>query len=228
MKIADIIKQLSEPVNPQLLDRLSDKGNAPYIPWHVAVKVMDERAAIGGWGWEIEVKPPVFSAERIFIVVCVKIHADDGVFCREATGTETLKFTKRNGEVIEQPMGDPSSNAESMAKRRAMAQFGLGLYLYDKEGRSQHTTQSPQQPRTTSRPTNRPQTQPATQGNGQGIQGGISEKQASRLYAIAASNGWKSQQVKALLNQRGYESALHLPWKKYDATIQYFQTHRPK
>jgi hypothetical protein len=29
--------------------------------------------------------------------------------------------------------GDPSSNAEGMALKRAAAKFGLGLYLYHKE-----------------------------------------------------------------------------------------------
>jgi len=30
--------------------------------------------------------------------------------------------------------GDPQSNAESMAFRRAAARFGLGLHLYEGEG----------------------------------------------------------------------------------------------
>lgn len=57
---------------------------------------------------------------------------------REATGTEELKeltTDKTTGETITRELayGDPSSNAESMAFRRAAARFGLGLYLYDKD-----------------------------------------------------------------------------------------------
>ncbi|QYO62305.1 hypothetical protein [Leptolyngbya sp. 7M] len=35
-------------------------------------------------------------------------------------------------DEVELAYGDPSSNAESMAFRRAAARFGLGLYLYSK------------------------------------------------------------------------------------------------
>jgi len=45
-----------------------------------------------------------------------------------------VKTDKLTGEMIEREIayGDPSSNAESMAFRRACAKFGLGLYLYSK------------------------------------------------------------------------------------------------
>jgi hypothetical protein len=36
-------------------------------------------------------------------------------------------------KIVELAYGDPSSNAESMAFRRAAAKFNLGLYLYEKE-----------------------------------------------------------------------------------------------
>jgi hypothetical protein len=47
----------------------------------------------------------------------------EGIIYREATGQE-------EGDCGS--YGDPSSNAESMALRRAAAKFGLALYLYDK------------------------------------------------------------------------------------------------
>jgi hypothetical protein len=71
---------------------------------------------------------------------------------REATGTELLKEEKEVWlgekpdrrllrdeldrpvtEARELAYGDPSSNAESMAFRRAAARFGLCLNLYDKD-----------------------------------------------------------------------------------------------
>lgn len=51
----------------------------------------------------------------------------DGSFSREATGCELLDCGS---------YGDPVSNAEAMAFRRAAAKFGLGRSLYDKTTRS--------------------------------------------------------------------------------------------
>jgi hypothetical protein len=48
----------------------------------------------------------------------------------EAFGTERL-FDVKDGEPREIPYGDPSSNADSQAFRRACANFGLGLGLYE-------------------------------------------------------------------------------------------------
>jgi len=220
MKISEIIQQLSAPVPPEMLGSLKDKGNAPYIPWHNAVQVMDERAASGGWAWEWEVKNVALAVDRIFITGCIRIHAEDGTFCRDATGTEALK--KIRGQVVteqEIAYGDPSSIAESMAKRRAMANWGLGLYLYDKKGRAQHTGhqhgRSPQ--RIAQNPTaydKSTDTRP------------ISEGQAKRLYAIASSSGWSHQDVKSALVKKGFESASSLPRNRYDALVEWFESNK--
>jgi len=63
------------------------------------------------------------TTNRIFLTARITIHAAEGTFSREATGTELLNCGS---------YGDPSSNAESMALRRA-AKLGLGLYLYEKD-----------------------------------------------------------------------------------------------
>jgi hypothetical protein len=71
-------------------------------------------------------------ADRIFVTYTVTIHASDRSVTREATGTEVLKepVPKNPTQMRELAYGDPSSNAESMAFRRAAAKHGLGLYLY--------------------------------------------------------------------------------------------------
>lgn len=61
--------------------------------------------------------------ERIFLIGRLTIPTSEGKISREASGTELLNCSS---------YGDPSSNAESMAFRRACAKFGLGLYLYNK------------------------------------------------------------------------------------------------
>jgi hypothetical protein len=74
------------------------------------------------------------TGDRIFITYRLTIHAQEGNFSREATGTEVLKeVNARTGEIRELAYGDPSSNSESMAFRRAAAKFGLALHLYEKD-----------------------------------------------------------------------------------------------
>ncbi len=56
------------------------------------------------------------------MIVRLSIPCLEGIVYREATGQE---------DETHETYGDSSSNAESMALRRASAKFGLGLYLYD-------------------------------------------------------------------------------------------------
>jgi len=57
--------------------------------------------------------------------VRITVHAREGAFYRDETGLERLDVDS---------YGDPQSNAESMAFRRAAARFGLGLHLYEGDG----------------------------------------------------------------------------------------------
>jgi hypothetical protein len=141
-----IIKALSRPLPDSLTDTRRQGGaNLKYIPWHNVNKVLDKYAP--GWNWSIQ--KVELSADRLFIVGRLSIPTSEGLVYREATGTELLKETKiikdpatkepmmedwgkPLKEFVELAYGDPSSNAESMAFRRAAARFGLGLYLYDK------------------------------------------------------------------------------------------------
>jgi hypothetical protein len=89
-------------------------------------------------GWEGQVVGMHATGDRFFVTCRITIHATEGTFSREATGTEVLKeevTDKRTGDrfLRELAYGDPSSNAESMAFRRAAAKFGLGRYLYEKK-----------------------------------------------------------------------------------------------
>ena len=111
---------LSRPLPPSLISTRKQGGaTLEYIPWHTANKILDKYAP--GWTWEI--CQMGMSGERIFLIGRLTIPTAEGSHYREATGTERLDCGS---------YGDPSSNAESMAFRRAAARFGLGLYLYDK------------------------------------------------------------------------------------------------
>jgi hypothetical protein len=135
--LAQIEERLSQPLPSNLLSQKVLRGNKiPYISWHVATKILSTYCP--GWQWEIQ--DCFLSQERLFLIGKLSIPTQDcGLITRSATGTEVFKetyFNRATGsqEVRDIPYGDPSSNAESMAFRRAAAKFGLGLYLYQKGG----------------------------------------------------------------------------------------------
>ena len=116
--IEDIIADLSHPVNPRRLRTRKQGGKQiTYLPWHQAVKYLDHYAS----GWSYEVRSVTTVGEAVAITVRISIPCAEGVVWREATGYDSLNV---------KGYGDPTSNAESMALRRAAAKFGLCLYLY--------------------------------------------------------------------------------------------------
>ena len=134
LTIAEINQVLSRPLPRRILETKSLKGNSiTYISWKYIPPILDKYCR--GWCWEI--RSVHTTDDRIFLVGRLTVPTADGLVYREATGTECLKEIKTDkltGETIEREIayGDPSSNAESMAFRRACAKFGLGLYLYHK------------------------------------------------------------------------------------------------
>lgn len=146
--ITQIIAALSRPLPQSMLETRRQGGaNIPYISWHSVNRILDKYAP--GWNWSIQ--KIELSSDRIFVVGRLSIPCAEGLVYREATGTELLKEPKEiwigdkdNRQPVKDELGrirterrelaygDPSSNAESMAFRRAAARFGLGLYLYDK------------------------------------------------------------------------------------------------
>jgi len=93
--------------------------NLWYVTWYQVNRVLSKYAP--GWKWEIKILET--TDDRVFLIGKLSIYTSQGWFSRSATGTEFLDCKS---------YGDPSSNAESMAFRRAAARFGLGLYLYER------------------------------------------------------------------------------------------------
>lgn len=119
--LTEILTDLAKPVPKNFLAHRKQGGqNLTYIPWHHVNRLLDYFAP----GWEGEVTKIVCTSDRVFVTYCLTLHALEGAFSREATGTELLNCSS---------YGDPTSNAESMAFRRAAARFGLGLGLYQKD-----------------------------------------------------------------------------------------------
>ncbi len=116
--IQDIIADLSLPVNPRRLKtRMQGGKQITYLPWYEAVKYLDHFAP----GWSYEVRSVIAIGDAVAITVRISIPCTEGIVWREATGYEPLNV---------KGYGDPTSNAESMALRRAAAKFGLCLNLY--------------------------------------------------------------------------------------------------
>lgn len=117
--IRDIVKDLSKPVAKRHLRTRKQGGKElTYIAWHDAVKYLDHYAP----GWCYEVRRIDSIGGKLILTIRLSIPSLEGIVYREATGQE---------DESTDSYGDPSSNAESMALRRAAAKFGLGLSLYD-------------------------------------------------------------------------------------------------
>lgn len=127
-RMSKILEDLKKPIKPRHLETKTRGGDElTYIPWFRAAKYVDHYT---NGHWEKEVVQVKTTDRRIFVTVRVTIHARDESLSRTATGTEKL-FKIEDGQAKEIAYGDPSSNAESMAFRRACANFGLGLNLYE-------------------------------------------------------------------------------------------------
>jgi hypothetical protein len=118
--IREIVADLSKPIAQKHLKSKKQGGNTiTFIPWYNAVKYLDHFAP----GWSYSVKSIEHIKEQVVLVVEIAIPCAEGVVTRQATGNEN---------DVTSSYGDPFSNAESMALRRAAAKYGLGLHLYDK------------------------------------------------------------------------------------------------
>lgn len=118
--IDDIIADLQKPIAERhLKTRVQGGQRLSYIEWHVAVKYLDHFAP----GWQATITNVTEVGGRCVVTARLSIPCLEGIISREATGSE---------DVQKAGYGDPSSNAEAMALKRAAAKFGLGLYLYQK------------------------------------------------------------------------------------------------
>ena len=123
MRLQEILLALAEPVPVQVISSFTKKGNQiPYIAWHDMIGLLQQRAGIDGFSWEIKDCKQI--GERFVMVGRLTVYGEDGHRSMDATGQEVLNCSD---------YGDPSSNAEAMALRRACAKFGLGLALWQKE-----------------------------------------------------------------------------------------------
>lgn len=118
--IDEIIDDLSKPLAAKHVKMRTQGGKQLYyIEWHSAIKYLDYFAP----GWSFDVRNVTAIGDRCVVSARISIPCLEGIVHRESTGTEDEEL---------KGYGDPSSNAEAMALKRAAAKFGLGLYLYQK------------------------------------------------------------------------------------------------
>lgn len=91
-----------------------------FMPWHACSALADERAP--GWSGYVERIQQI--GDAVAVTYRISIPTENGTVEREAIGYEQLSTSS---------YGDPTSNAESMAFRRAWAKHGLGSSLYGQE-----------------------------------------------------------------------------------------------
>lgn len=117
--ITEILADFSQPVPSRFISTRRQGGSQiQYISWVNISKLIEYYAP--GYDWRISI---TYTGDRIYCVGTLTIRAAEGDFTREATGNEMADLEK---------FGDPSSNAEAMALRRAAAKFGLGRQLWEK------------------------------------------------------------------------------------------------
>lgn len=132
--IKDIIKDLSKPIaDRHLQTKKQGSSELTFIPWYHAVSYLDLYAP--GWTYDIQYQGHVPEPTKlpndkkshrgkVVVKTSISIPCSEGTITRSALGIEDDVVTG---------YGDPTSNAESMALRRAAAKFGLGRYLYNKD-----------------------------------------------------------------------------------------------
>lgn len=117
--INDILEDFSRPIPQRFIStRMQSGARIQYISWVNVTKLLEFFAP--GFDWKIEIH---YGGDRLYVVGTLVIRAAEGDFTRQATGNESSDLDK---------FGDPSSNAEAMALRRAAAKFGLGRHLWEK------------------------------------------------------------------------------------------------
>jgi hypothetical protein len=127
--IRQTVEVLSRPLPQSYLKTKRQGGQAlTFIEWFTAVKVLDKYAP--GWHWEVRQILEV--GDRLVLTGRLTLPTSHGPVFREATGTEKLHKLTEEGERADLPYGEPVTNAEAQALKRAAAKFGLGLYLYDR------------------------------------------------------------------------------------------------
>lgn len=164
MTLNELLATLRQPVPPTSLKIKDSSASMVYLPWYRAAELADERIG-GAWSYHIldhwieevprgSTKGGYTMTGMAHVRVCVTIVGSDCTVSREAVGVDDDPTGQR---------GTPFERATGAGLRRALAVFGLGRELYDKEtsdrllseakGRGKSQTQASAQARPAARGT---------------------------------------------------------------------------
>jgi len=120
--LESILENLRQPIPKRFIQTKPQKNkggkniNLKFCTWYNVIRILEARAP----GFEYDCTP-YFDQNKTVVKATITIHGSDGSLSRSALGLESSAVDS---------WGDPTSNASSMALRRAAAEFGLGLHLY--------------------------------------------------------------------------------------------------
>ena len=115
--LSQILADLRRPIPGHIVHTRQQSGRrVKYLTMQDTIAILDQYAP----GWEGTITNIYSSRDRIYVAYRITIHAKEGKFSREATGSSGMEPNAQ---------GDPGSIAESAALRSAAAKFGLALYL---------------------------------------------------------------------------------------------------
>jgi len=120
--IAQIQADLAKPYPSREKSKRMGGNTINFIPWYECVSIANA-VTDGQWEYRIVKSGHSEVSKKFEMVVEVTIHASDGSFSRQGTGSEDSSTDN---------YGDYQSIAESMALRRAFTKFQLGVYMYRK------------------------------------------------------------------------------------------------
>jgi len=125
-----ILNELRVPIAEKYLKSKKRKNaTLRFCPWYRVNKILDD---VTGGRWHYEIVDKTITTNIVSVTVRITIVIGGTTIYREGTGIEPLDI-EAFCDPTSYSYGDPQSNAESMAFRRAAARFGLGLHLYEKD-----------------------------------------------------------------------------------------------
>lgn len=114
--LADILGDLRRPIPDHIIQsKQVGARRFRFISAKDTVSILDQFAP----GWEGHVTNIYAVHDRLFVSYKITLHAREGKFSRESTGSTLLDSSG----------ADPAVAGEEQAFRNAAAKFGLGLYL---------------------------------------------------------------------------------------------------
>lgn len=127
--MSDIYDRLSEPF-PQEMERTVSKGGASltYLPIAEVTNRMNRVLGVSGWSSEI-LRCERDASDPDWVVAHVRITAviDGNKVIHDGFGGQKIKRSRKDNEVVD--LGDEFKGAVSDATKKALQQFGVGLYL---------------------------------------------------------------------------------------------------